>query len=801
MIVFGRTSEEHIVRLHQVLSRLRDANLKLSSSKCKHFLPQVEYLGHIVSAEGVATDPKKVEAIAAWPTPRSAKDVRSFVGLCSYYGRFVCGFADIAHPLHKATEADTPFRWTEECETAFQTLKRALTSPPILAYPDDSGDFILDTDASGFGIGAVLSQIQSGSERVIGYYSRVLTKPEQQYCVTRRELLAVVCAVKHFHHYVYGHHFLVRTDHGSLRWLLGFKNPEGHMWRWLQVLGIYDFEIQHRPGSQHRNADGLSRRPCTECRHCELQERKEETGDHGCPGHRVCALNFYPVDTAGQWREPWNKEEIQGWQKDDSILATVITWFGAGQKPPKKGLQAEGASLRTYWSCFEQLELVDGLVYRKADPTNRLSAPRLVAPRAMQDQIFAFLHSKRTGGHLGIKRTLSSIRQRFWWPGMKQDVTRWCTHCDVCQRRKPRPGAQRSSLHQEPVGIPMERLAFDILSFQEETAQGNTCVLVICDYFTKWVEAFPLVDHRAQTVADVLVTEVFLRFGIPRFLHSDQAPEFMSELINELCELLEIQRTRTCPYRPQSDGLVERINRTLIDMLSKFCNERYDDWDRHLPYLLCAYRATVNESTGCSPNLLMLGRESTLPVDLMYPPKQYQGFQCHNEYVEWLRRVLQDSYESARHQLGVAASRQKRYYDARTKDHRFREGDFVLRFYPPNRRNKLKPRFIGPFRVMAPLGDVTYSIQKSSNSKPVTVHVDHLKLYHTEQPIAIWSTQVPAMGEQDPEVEPRNDDGAEVDGNFSEDETENRENIDASTVRRSNRKCRTPVHFSDYYMQ
>ena len=157
------------------------------------------------------------------------------------------------------------------------------------------------------------------------------------------------------------------------------------------------------------------------------------------------------------------------------------------------------------------------------------------------------------------------------------------------------------------------------------------------------MEAFTLVDHRAQTVADVLVTDVFLRFGVPRFLHSDQAPEFMPELIIELCELLEIQRTRACPYRPQSDGLVERFNRTLIDMLSKFCNDRYDDWDRHLPYLLCAYRAAVNESTGCSPNLLMLGRELTLPVDLMYSPKQYQGFHCHGEYVEWPRRVLQYS--------------------------------------------------------------------------------------------------------------------------------------------------------------
>ena len=186
----------------------------------------------------------------------------------------------------------------------------------------------------------------------------------------------------------------------------------------------------------------------------------------------------------------------------------------------------EGTDIRTYWSIFEQLEVIDGVLYRKACPDDKYPSPRLVAPRVVRDQIFEFLHTKRIGGHLGINRTSASARKRFWWPRMKKDVVRWCKHCSVCQRRNLRPGAKRSGLHQEPIGVPMERLAFDILSFPEETTQGNTCILVICDYFTKWVEAFALPDHKAVTVADVLVTEVFLRFGMPRYLHSDQAPEF-----------------------------------------------------------------------------------------------------------------------------------------------------------------------------------------------------------------------------------------------------------------------------------
>ena len=604
VIVFSRTFDEHITRLHQVFSRMKEANLKLSPSKCKLFCHEVEYLGHIVTKDGVATDPRKISAITSWPVPCCVKEVRSFLGLCSYYRRYVSGFATIASPLHRATEANREFHWSAECQEAFDELTKALTTPPILAYPSEDGLFWLDTDASDSGVGAVLSQEQDGEKRVISYYSRVLTRNERNYCVTRRELLAVVMAVKHFHHYLWGRHFVVRSDHGSLRWLMNFKNPEGQLWRWLQTLSEYDYEIQYRPGAQHRNADGLSRRPCHECRHCERQEAKDEVKDIGCPGHTIRAMDFEGGNTSEGWIQPWSNEQLRTWQREDTVLAKVIRWVEDGTKPRFKDVQKESTSLRTFWFHFEQLECIDGIIYRKVTSGSR-SFHRLVCPKVIQEQIFDFLHTKRTGGHLGINRTSSSARKRFWWPGMKKDVVRWCKHCERCQRRNLRSGPRRSQLHQEPVCAPMERIAFDILSLPVETTQGNTCILVVCDYFTKWVEAFALSDHKAPTVADVLLTEVFLRFGVPRFIHSDQAPEFMSELMTELYQLLEIQRTRTCPYRPQSDGLVERFNRTLINMLSKFCDERQEDWDQHLPFLLCAYRATVNESTGCSPNLLV----------------------------------------------------------------------------------------------------------------------------------------------------------------------------------------------------
>ena len=236
IIVFSETFEEHVTRLQLVLRRLKQAGLKVTPKKCHLFQFHVEFLGHIVSAAGISTDPKKTDAIDRWPPPKSIRDVRSFIGLCSYYRRFVKGFADIAKPLYMLMEKEAVFSWTAECEQAFQTLKSALVTPPILAYPSEKEVFILDTDASSVGLGAVLSQVQDGVEKVVAYYSRVLNSTERKYCVTRRELLAVVKAVDHFHHYLYGCHFIVHSDHGSLRWLMAFKKLEGQMVRWLNFL-------------------------------------------------------------------------------------------------------------------------------------------------------------------------------------------------------------------------------------------------------------------------------------------------------------------------------------------------------------------------------------------------------------------------------------------------------------------------------------------------------------------------------------------------------------------------------------
>ena len=266
IIVFGKTVEEEIQRLQMVFQRLRKAYLKLKPKKCALFQRKVLYLGHVVSSAGISTDPEKVQVIREWPTPRCLKEVQSFLGLTSYYRRYVKGYCGVARPLQMLTEKNRAFNWTDQCEEAFNKLKECLMSAPILSFPDpDGGMFCLDTDASGYGMGTVLFQQQKGHEVVIAHASTSLKRAERNYCVTRRELLAVITFVKHFTPYLYGRKFIVRTDHGSLRWLLNFRNPEGQVARWIQVLGEYDYEVVHRPGRGHGNADGLSRRPCVQC--------------------------------------------------------------------------------------------------------------------------------------------------------------------------------------------------------------------------------------------------------------------------------------------------------------------------------------------------------------------------------------------------------------------------------------------------------------------------------------------------------------------------------------------------------
>ena len=400
--------------------------------------------------------------------------------------------------------------------------------------------------------------------------------------------------------------------------------------------------------------------------------------------------------------------------------------------------------VKALWSLWETLEVHDGILYSrwvtKTSPQGYLL--QLIAPQSLRSLIFKQLHSSHLAGHMGRDKTFMSVRRRFYWPGMSADIRRWCKQCDVCAQNKRGPGTGKAPLTQFSVGAPLDVIALDIIGPLQTTENGNSFILVLGDYFSKWKEAYPIPDHTALTVADKLVSEVICRFGTVKQIHTDQGREFESHLFAHLCRLLGVEKSRTTPYRPQSDGLVENFNKSLTQMLTHFVNEHQNDWDDYIPFLLLAYRSTIHESTGCTPNLLFLSRELSLPIDLMAGnPSESQNYACPVEYVEWVRNSMEKCFKFAQSSLEKAASRQKKYYDRGLRPRSYEVGDFIWRLYPPNYGVSLLGDWIGPYKVTAKFSSVTYEIQRTPHSKPFSVHVDHMKPYEGEQPPSMWEVR------------------------------------------------------------
>ncbi|KAK3090267.1 hypothetical protein FSP39_010526 [Pinctada imbricata] len=410
-------------------------------------------------------------------------------------------------------------------------------------------------------------------------------------------------------------------------------------------------------------------------------------------------------------------------------------------KPPRHKLSGFEMGVKILCTMWDSLYVDSGgILHRKTQsPTTSDEIIQLVVPTEIRKQILDHFHNNRLAGHLGREKTLSLIKKKYFWPGMSKDIRLWCQKCDMCAKLKPGPGKGKSPLVSNLVNGPLDRIAIDIMGPLPETREGNLYIMVVGDYFTKWKEAYAIPNHNALTVADKLVNEFICRFGVPKTIHTDQGREFESELFSNLCSLLNIEKTRTAPYRPYSDGMVERFNRSLQTMLSSFVNDNRNDWDEHLPYVLMGYRASVHESTKCSPNLLMFGREVQFPLDVSvgYPPCSPEPV-CPTFYVEWLKQAMRNAHQFAFEHLKVAATRQKKYYDRGLKPRTYKIGQWVWRWYPPTANKNLDQGWTGPYLVIKKMGYVNYQIQKSENSPIVNVHVDHLKPHEGDCPRTSW---------------------------------------------------------------
>lgn len=784
IIVMATNFDEHLERLEEVFKRLLGAGLKMKPSKCELFKTEVLFLGHTVSQEGIKPNPKTIESVLSWKIPENVKEVQSYLGLCSYYRQYIENFSHVAAPLTKLTKKNVKFVWDESCQTAYELLKEKLCSAPILAFPRPGLKYILDTDASDIGIGGVLSQVQDGKERVIAYASKKLNSSQQRYSVTRRELLAVITFMNQFRHFLLGQEFLLRTDHSSIRWIFEFKDPRGQVARWLEVLAQYHFTIEHRPGAKHQNADSLSRKDyekrscdhtseetdsCPECQTkdweeffievdnvvdlgvpVENAEVRNETTSKNCHLRALTrgqAKKIHQEDTLQQQNRntsearevtpetmfvpSYTSIEIQLLQREDKDLGVLHSWLDKNYIPTRDEVAQCSPAVRKYWLNTENIVRKRGILYQK----RLIFAPvekqnwQLLVPKTLRLEIIRNNHDTLLGGHYGVNKTSEKIKQKFYWFLMNQDIKLYIRQCQQCNKIKDPRKKPKARLGLYLAGYPLDRLAVDVMGPMPLTKDKNKYILVIGDYFTRWMEAYSLPSQHAEVIAEKLVHEFIARFGTPLEIHSDQGRNFESALFKEVLKLLQIKKTRTTAYRPKSNGLIERFNSTLGRMIKKFVDHNKSNWDKHLNLLLAAYRSTIHPATGYSPNMLMFGRELNIPSDILYPfPRPEEPADVH-EYVSDLRERLEDIYHTVRKNLKTAAERQKQDYDSRMVENIYQRGDVVYKREGAGR--KLDCKYTGPFIIVECLSPSVYKIQ--GKKATLIIHHDRLKKYETEK--------------------------------------------------------------------
>ena len=777
IIIFGRTFQETIDRLRRVLERLKSAGLRIKPSKCNLFQKSVNFLGHIVTDQGIKVDPEKTVAVQKWPEPQNVKQVRGFLGLASYYRHFVRDFASIAAPLYKLTHKDAKFNFTPQCREAFESLKKKLTTTPVLAYPLPTGQLILDTDCSHIAAGGVLSQVQNGVERPLAFMSQSLSKSEKNYCITRKELLAVYLAVKKWKPYLYGQPVILRTDNSAVKYLFTLKDAHDQMARWLSYLSTFDLRPEHRKGRLHANADALSRietQHCTQCGRpdepCCFEPREVEDFPTHPPSVQqkssvhVSAMTRSKTAAARQQDEDspyydpkWSRQQLRNDQLSDAKVAPILVAKedSPNRRPKWNTVAKYGAATKVLWRMWDRLVVQDGVLYRKWESDDgNTSTLQLIVPKSRQKELVKGFHDY---GHFGSQRTYQLISGKFYWYAMKPFVHRFIKHCDICAVTKPVLQKQRAPLGQIATGEPLEKVACDILGPLPATALGNRYILVVADYFTKFVEAYAIPNQTAEVVARTIVTEFVARYGTFHQLHTDQGSNFESEVFRKVCALLGIEKTHTTPLNPKSDGMVERFNRTLETMVRSYMvsnNAKQTDWDTFLPYVMMSYRATVHDSTKFTPNRLMFGREVKLPIERsLGDPNKTVPIQTERGYCDYAHEMvhnMESAFDTVRDNLKQSAVHQKTQYDKRgVTDRKIKVGTVVWLHDPQRKKGvcqKFKVQWLGPFVVTSVLDDLVCRIQKTSRSKPKVVHVDRLVEYTGENP-PTWFTP---PGEADP---------------------------------------------------
>lgn len=709
VVLFSPDFSSHLRHLEEVFQRLHQHGLKLQPAKCRLFQRQVTYLGHVISEEGVATDPAKTAAVKDWPTPQNVKQVKSFLGFAGYYRRFIPAFSKVAAPLNAltrgtATHSKTAsIKWSPACQQAFEQLKETLLSAPILAYADFTQPFRLYTDASFEGLGAVLAQVQGGQERVIAYASRSLQPTErndQNYSSFKLELLGLKWAVtEKFKDYLYGAEFTVFTDNNPLVHLdtarLGAVEQ-----RWVAQLANFNYTVKYRPGTQNRNADALSR----------LQP-----SDNATPTH----VSQVAADDIRTWAEQ---------QDQDPVLSQMRRWKELQVLPTEANdpLPPYAKQLRRDW---DQLVVRGGVLGRLSKEVGAgVERFQVLIPEKTSRETWEAYHQSM--GHPSADRTLATLQQRCYWPGMTRDVKEWTATCPLCVLTKTGPEV-RVPLVPITTTYPFEVVGMDYLSLGRQEDR-YPYILVMTDLFSKYALAVPTRDQSASTTAQALYKYLIQVFGCPERILTDRGAAFESSLMKELCQLYGCQKSRTTAYHPQGNGACERFNQTLLGLLNSLTENEQSQWPNQLPALVQAYNNTIHSTTGMTPHYVVFGRHARLPVDWATGLHPITGSHTLSGWVKRHQEALSHAYQTVQARTQHRQELDQTRYNKRAKPAPLLPGERVLvRNFRRRARGKLNFKWSPePYVVVSQLREQhpVYVLRPEGKDGPTrTVHRNNLR--------------------------------------------------------------------------
>ena len=671
ILIFSFDPSKHEEHVRLVLERLRKYNLHVKPEKCQFHTTSTEYLGFIVSPEGIAMDSAKTRAIDTWPTPRTLKEVQSFLGFANFYRRFINDYSKIVRPLTDLTKKDTPFQWTNPRQLAFDQLKAAFQTAPVLAHFNPTEPLILETDASDFAISGILSQLKSPDNDLhpIAFHSRSMTAPERNYDIHDKELLAIVECFHHWRHYLEGaqHRIEVFSDHENLKHFRQKRLLNRRQARWSEFLETFDFHINHRAGRLATKADALTRRP-------DLYPR----GPH------------HPDNDPTQLRTLLQPKHLQAnLILDFTVLQSQLTdaaehdEFTQTQISTLRNHPDQAPTTNPY-----SLDPHGHLLYH-----NQLYVPDHQNLRLLITQTF---HDHHLHGHPGIKKTMQLIRRRYNWPKLEDFVTSFVKSCQQCRRAKSPRHKPYGPLRFLPIPErPWSSISMDFIEGLP-LSEGFDSILVIVDRLTKMALFIP--THKTLTtpqLARLFIEHVFSKHGTPQDIVSDRGRHFISRFWATLCNALHIQSNLSTAYHPETDGQTERVNQILEQYLRIYTNYQQDDWCELLPLAEFAYNNTPHTATGVSPFFANKGFHPLLSISPPDPSSPLAA-DVANDLIS-LQHYLQD-------QLATTIQQYERHTaHRRSPIPEFKVGDLVwldsrnIRTKRPMK--KLDHKKLGPFPI------------------------------------------------------------------------------------------------------